>query len=449
MASNPLPWPEIKQHTQRITHTVQCYLDSLQAAAIVIQRRWRERSARELLYRVGGGVSDGVALLSKRDHLRRFTRANVEQFFLRDDATATVKLDDTNFGIGTDGTLYGRRMVVDEGAKSYQSTDISELRGRGEQVTEVRRALAEIAGCEELLGAEFSLYGELCCNKLYDYGSTGDLKAWRIFGCAVKTAIEFADVIADKLTGVGFRVHCAERESGDKVTLVIGICDRLRGVIESVLPAGDAVRCVPEAARGSLVQIVAQMNDWMMESWKCGEGLVLCHAELGDNDNGRVVLGKWKGAQEPQDKNKRELASLRQRLSSQLKPAVGFLLPFGVEAMLDQMDAVANVVPPTKQEAKKKAAPKEKKVLVEGVEEAIASALTKFDSLQTFFAAGKRGEIAKLLQDEVTADLLGAEGAKGKEGKQKAKFVGAQVQRAVGTAFGVWKKSGEPVADAA
>ena len=152
MASNPLPWPEIKQHTQRITHTVQCYLDSLQAAAIVIQRRWRERSARELLSRVGGGVRDGVALLSKRDHLRRFTRANVEQFFLRDDATATVKLDGTNFGIGTDGTLYGRRMVVDEGAKSYQSTDISELRGRGEQVTEVRRALAEIAGCEELLG---------------------------------------------------------------------------------------------------------------------------------------------------------------------------------------------------------------------------------------------------------------------------------------------------------
>merc|ERR1711881_340840 len=152
----------------------------------------------------------------------------------------------------------------------------------------------------------------------------------------------------------------------------------------SVLPAGDAVRCVPEAARGSLVQIVAQMNDWMMESWKCGEGFVLCHAELGDNDNGRVVLGKWKGAQEPQDKNKRELASLRQRLSSELEPAVGFLLPFGVEAMLEQMDAAANVVSPTKQEA-------EKKALVEGVEEAIASALTKFGTLQSFFAAGKRG----------------------------------------------------------
>ena len=451
MASNPLPWPEIKQHTQRITHTVQCYLDSLQAAAIVIQRRWRERSARELLSRVGGARGDGVrpqALLSNRAHLRRYTRADVEQFFLRDDATATVKLDGTNFGIGTDGTLYGRRMVVDKGAKSYQSTDISELRGRGEQVTEVRRALAEIAGCEELLAAEFSLYGELCCNKLYDYGSTGDLKAWRIFGCAVKTAVDAADVIADKLTGVGFRVHCAERESGDKATLVVGICDRLRGVIESVLPAGDAVRCVPEAARGSLVQIVAQMNEWMMESWKCGEGFVLCHAELGDN--GRVVLGKWKGAQEPQDKNKRELASLRQRLSSQLSPAVGFLLPFGVEAMLGQMEAAANVVPPSKQEGKKKAAPKEKKVLVEGVEEAIASALTKFDTMESFFAAGKRGEIAKLLQDEVTADLLGAEGTKGKEGKQKAKFVGAQVQRAVGTAFGAWKKSGgEPVADAA
>merc|ERR1719456_1235627 len=86
--------------------------------------------------------------------------------------------------------------------------------------------------------------------------------------------------------------------------------------------------------------------------------------------------------------------------------------------MLEQMDAAANVVPPTKQEAKKKA-PKEKKVLVEGVEEAIASALTKFDAMEAFFAAGKRGEIAKLLQDEVTADLLGAEGAKGRRASRR------------------------------
>ena len=194
-----------------------------------------------------------------------------------------------------------------------------------------------------------------------------------------------------------------------------------------------------------------------------GEGLVLTHPALTEaaeattgwnRDAGTVVLGKWKCASEPQSKNIRELTALLEQLSpkGKLPPAVHCMLPTGVPEMIAKMHRVATAAPDKivlalaeKQAAGGGGGAGLKKVSpVEGVEDAITSALTKFDSLHAYFERGERAEIARLLLEEVVVDL---EITPGKTGKVAQKFVAAQVQKCVGSEFGRWRRLRQPPRD--
>ena len=287
----------------------------------------------------------------------------------------------------------------------------------------------------ELEGLPLMLYGELCVNRLYDYESDGAFKSWRIFGVAIQveqagddgeTSSGASADIARRLAIAGFPARCGN-------TVVLGMCDKLRAIVgdmNRLEPERGRLICVAETGRGSLVEIVDQALSWMLEMR--GEGLVLTYVGFGSES---VVLGKWKCAQEPQQKNIKLLRQLRHRFSDEgdFPPSLHVLFPPRVIDMVAKMEAVATIsvaaAEPVKKAQAAGGAPKKDIV----VQEAIASALTKFDSPSAYFRRDQRKEFTALLLEEVVADLKA-------EGKQKKQVKGA-VMRAIGQEFGSWKRA--------
>ena len=444
--ANPTPWPEIQQHPLRITYILNGACDAAHQAQTIVARRFRERRAH-------GRVTPG------RRHAppAPFTRADVTKFFTAPDScTATGKLDGTNVGIDTTGALFGRRQGIPATNDSYQKTPLANLRGRGAQVAALRAAVASAADIPELEKLPLVLYGELCVNKLYEYESSyasGTFKSWRIFGAAIQVehtgddestygnSSETCDTAVDltqRLTAAGFRARCGN-------TIVLSMCVKLRAIVDEVNelePEREPLTCVAEMGCGSLVEVVDQALTWMLEMR--GEGLVLTHRDFGV---GSFKLSKWKCAQEPQQKSIQELTKLQQRFADDgdFPPALHFLMPTGVVDMVTKMHAVATVglespfkATRTKDEQTKAksagGAPKQPKseqdVIM--VEDAIVSALTKFDSPEAYFARDERKRFTAMLLEEVVTDLKA-------EGKLK-KLATSAVMKRLGQEFGSWKK---------
>eukprot|EP01048_Picozoa_sp_COSAG05_P003406 COSAG05_NODE_156_length_15696_cov_359.955440_7_plen_435_part_00 len=426
---NPTPWPEIKQHVQRVTHVLNGACDSMAQAQTVIARRWREKQSQ-------GPVDPGRLMSGAPPALT--TLADVTTFFTAPGScTATCKLDGTNVGIDTEGSLFGRRKAIPEGNQAYQKAPLASLRGRGAQVTALRSAVASAARIPEIESLPFLLYGELCVNNLYDYQAAGAFKSWRVFGAVIQVQQDGGDADEDisdiavditrRLVAAGFRARVGN-------AIVLSMCDNLRATIQTtnkLNPTQEPLECVPETARGSMVEVVDQALTWMLEMK--GEGLVLTYPGFASQFS---MLGKWKCAQEPQPKNIEELKQLRQRLSEagDFPPSLHFLFPEGVVEMIAKMQAIATVSVAAAATPQK---PADGQTTVDNteVDEAIASALTKFDSPAAYFERNERKQFTTLILEEVMADLKAVGGSK------LAKLVIAKVQKTVGQEFGRWKKA--------
>ncbi len=441
--ANPTPWPEILQHAQQMAYILNGACDGATQAQTIIARRWREKKTQGRLH---PGRSSAPAPTA-------FTRALVDQFFTRPDScTATGKLDGTNVGIDTEGQIFGRRTAIPKTAESYQKSPLAALRGRAAQVTAFRHAVATAAGIHDIEELPLMLYGELCVNKLYDYESSyaeGTFKKWRIFGAAiaVKQGCDDdhidGDGVAARMTrtlvGAGFRARCGD-------TIVLSMCDKLRAIVDEINklePKREPLTCVEEMGRGSIVQVVNQALTWMLEMR--GEGLVLTFQDFATR-SGSFKLTKWKCAHEPQQKNVDELTKLRQRLSAggNFPPSVHFLLPAGVVDMAQKMHAVATagLTSPFKKEtnqsskeAKQQAGGVSKQPTAQDatVEEAIVSALTKFDTPDAYFDRDERKQFSDMLLAEVLADLKA-------EGKVRKMVTGAVMKR-LGQEYGRYKRA--------
>jgi hypothetical protein len=447
--ANPTPWPEILQHAQQMTFVLNGACDGATHAQTIIARRWREKKSQGWRFASGRTANPAAAA---------FARALVDQFFTRPDScTATGKLDGTNVGIDTDGELFGRRTAIAATNESYQKTPLADLRGRAAQITALRHAVASAAGIPELEELPLMLYGELCVNKLYDYESSyaeGSFKKWQIFGVAIAVKqggyndgeIDDDGVAAHMtrtLVGAGFRARCGD-------TIVLSMCNKLRAIVDEVNmlePKREPLICVKEMGSGSIVQVVSQALKWMLEMR--GEGLVLTFPEFGAR-SGTFKLTKWKCAHEPQQRNIDELTKLLRRLSDvgDFPPSVHFLLPAGVVEMLQRMHAVATAGSSSPFKKGNQAAEGAKDQVGSGatqsaaqdatVEEAIVSALTKFDTPDVYFDRDERKKLTDMLLAEVLTDLNA-------EGKVKKMVTGA-VMEMLGQEYGRWKRGRDAAA---
>merc|ERR1711871_1773567 len=356
---------------------------------------------------------------------------DAHELFVAENAVAHVKLDGTNFAVGSSGQLAGRRQLLEANKASYQNCDISSLKARGSQVNALKDAIAQDANCQQLLAEPhvtgFNLYGELVDKVRHEYEAKAGLaKSWRIFGVAIGTGT--AKTLTEALLSAGYAA--GYRDDG---VVVLALNDRLRSVMDKVGIKREEV--AEELCRGSLVQIVDLAFEWMHDVR--GEGVVISHKEPGHG----WVLGKWKCACEPQSTNKGLLDAIVQDYDSQNSFALS-LLPPGVEDMFRKMNQClsATYTPFIKEAEKGKGSDGMKKKATTATEcegaslvsDAIQSALTKFDSLEAYFAKGPGGrdEIKALLIKEVTADVPA----------DAKKLVGGLISKHVGMAFGKWSK---------
>lgn len=429
MATNPLQWPEIRQHTQRLVHFVRAFDTNAELAARVLQRRIVRRQ--EVM-----GCADS---LRSGPSLK-----DAYELFVAENAVAHVKLDGTNFAVGSNGQLAGRRQLLEANKASYQNCDISSLKTRGSQVNALKDVIAQDANCQQLLAEPhvtgFNLYGELVDKVRHEYEAKAGLaKSWRIFGVAIGTRTDEetdedmqscveAQALTEALLSAGYAA--GYRDNG---VVVLALNDRLRFAMDKVGIKREEV--AEELCRGSLVQIVDLAFEWMHDVR--GEGVVISHREPGHG----WVLGKWKCACEPQSTNKGLLDAIVQDYDSQNSFALS-LLPPGVEDMFRKMNQClsATYTPFIKEAEKGKGSDGMKKKATTATEcegaslvsDAIQSALTKFDSLEAYFAKGPGGrdEIKALLIKEVTEDVPA----------DAKKLVSGLVSKHVGMAFGKWSK---------
>lgn len=410
---NTLPWPSIEQLPREVCHRINRFLSVADTAAVVIQRAHRGASLRVSSKAFRGGY---------RSRLHSFLTS--EPIFLGE------KLDGTNVGKCMDGTLLGRRLVIEDDARSYQRCDLTTLRGlRADCVLDDLIALG--GGGDSIRRA--ALYGELCCNPgLYSYAAMGLAKSWQAFGAL----LEFQDEVA-----AAAYAHAASASGlvcNVSDSRVVRLCNNAKFGEVSRRHEVPAVRAEPHA---SLCAAVAMRGEWMVSEQ--GEGLVMSIS----GGVGRASLYKWKISREPQPAAIDELAELLEALRSGAD-GKACLLDAQIHQMIRTLHAVATHEDSTKAAGatSEKPAKKAPQAIVgaAAVERAIASALTKFDSLETTFEAHGQsgvGTIAERLVAEVLSDnelVLPAEGDAGREAALKA--VATAVKRFVGQAFGSWRK---------
>ena len=106
---NTLEWPSIVQFHREVCYRVHRFLTVAEAAATVIQRAHRRQVGK-----------------NKIDFHGEF-RSTLHNWLLRSAVTTSEKLDGTNLGKLGDGTLLGRRTVIQPNATSYQRCDLSAL----------------------------------------------------------------------------------------------------------------------------------------------------------------------------------------------------------------------------------------------------------------------------------------------------------------------------------
>mmetsp|Transcript_10148 Transcript_10148/g.19784 ORF Transcript_10148/g.19784 Transcript_10148/m.19784 type:complete len:414 (+) Transcript_10148:30-1271(+) len=402
--TNALPWPSIDQLPRVICAKINRHFAVAESAAVYVQRWWRTlkgRDCKPIPTRAVESFAGGYG-------------GPLHRMLLKSPVFYSEKLDGTNVGKMSDGTLLGRRQEIEPSATTYQRCPLEPLRecSTADCLQELMAALTD----DESKICRGALYGELCCNfGLYDYAARSLAKTWQAFGAVFQFAdVEAASAAAARGASNGFA--CVS----DKDSPVVVVANSL--TMRDLLRKHNIPAVRAEAA-GSLCALVSQKKAWMTS--ESGEGLVIT---VGDPTRSY----KWRISREPQSLVIQSLVDLRSALASGgEKQQFGPLLAPEVHTLLSDLYDVATHVDSLAAAEADAAA----------VHAAIASACTKFDSLDASFAASGQAAVPKLaamLQQEVLADkdLELPEGAK--ERKQAEKEVGALIKRFVGEQFGKW-----------
>ena len=213
-----------------------------------------------------------------------FGHDKLREILLETPAVATEKLDGTNVGKDDEGNIYGRRLLIDKDKTSYQRVSLDRVKTA--DVCRVKMEICKVLKIDETELRKFLVFGELICNKAYDYVERDLLSTWKVFGAMIEAVPVKAKYIFQKLLENHFAVSL-----DTETKLRIFPCKQFFTV---------ASQCGLEVAdiKGedkSLASIVSEHTEEMRRGLL--EGLVFT---LYNRSSGQHYLVKWKGAQEHQ-----------------------------------------------------------------------------------------------------------------------------------------------------
>jgi len=480
-------WPSISNLGVSYAEAVKQRASTVTLAALALQRWWRwVRAVRSgavdpTLSPFSTGLSERGRELTPTAIYRRVA-SSVSMF----DATpcfVSEKYDGTNVGKGTEasGVLHGRRSLIAPSSASFQKAPLAHVRSI--DTVPVRDAILSLLQPREREAVrDVVMFGELMLgHDKFSYRPRGiEPGRWMCFGAKIVLHSNLSrddddddDEINDA-DGDGGDHEREGRDDGSNRELdpteatIAAICSQLREHGLAVTPGltmfmspklreligdrFDTVRAVTSAASiTSLVLDHPEIVAMLRESE--AEGVVVT-AERGS------FSFKWKSSREEES----QAATLLQRsIDLASEPAIRASIAISARhfaAMETLRDiAIANASRAAAAVAPRKSATSEKKVdplvtMAAELEHAFASALTKYDALEVYFAQGAKalGEIVAALSNEVLDDLLAnaarsqADGLDQQQQQQRQRreleqIAALFVKRRVGKAFGQYKKA--------
>ena len=388
MTGNPLPWPEIKHLPD--------YFRSILEAHI----RFREDpECNDTTVR---------APLSKE---------KLNELVFDVQWCANIKYDGTNLAITTNNELYGRRQKIE--SVSYQKADVTFL-----SKIDLSALSNELLGDFKEKVKKFFVYGELVVNNLYDYTNLNIYNKWIAFGiCMEISDSEIGKMIHEKLVNAGYVCNSLHKVvPGSVVKITVLLNEKLRQLfISHNIPVGTSI-----VVNKSLYDLITLSKDWMING--NGEGLVCVSNEF---------QKKWKIGAEHQPsifENFREILtkiSTYDDLDDRIVEAANIFFQ-----VIESRKIMGN------EAAKKKVKPPKVKVDSifpnEQMKGAIESALTKYDSLESYFESKKMKEIVNFLIKEVMDDLMPTIDSNVIVANA-TKEINDSVRKYVGIRYGMWK----------
>lgn len=418
---------------------------------------------------------------------------SLDEMLQKSSVSATIKLDGTNVGYECHDDpctpcLVGRRLRIDgdEYCKTslsslYQSVDTPRLKKVLQQAmpASVIRALLRL-----------TIYGELCCNDLYDYRALGLLSSWRAYGIVIQLMSSSCAAAGTEADGTGpspspaYLMALQLASDGWAATasgadaIRISACPKLWAVFrEAGVPMVDSVDM---GAPGGLLGLISKWAPTMIE--QCNEGLVVtiqppcAESMTKSGDRQLAMVHKWKISAEHQPRCISELHRLRARLASLSESGrAAVLLPGSLhEAIVQAVDTMLAVAtaplssqfkrttglalprkylkgdvlgctrPASKLDEHERQASEatdangsdrasEQQSAERAIDEMLRSALTKFDALSSVFAGGGTpASVSSMLLDEMAADLVGMNASR--------KMARSRVNRHVAKQHGAWQR---------
>merc|ERR1712013_715930 len=96
-----------------------------------------------------------------------YHKESLDDFFNKNLCYATEKYDGTNVAKDDRGQVYSRRLQIDDDAEEFIDTNLKKIRDAN--IADFRSRLQEVAEVDEAIVSRCIVYGELICNKYYDY----------------------------------------------------------------------------------------------------------------------------------------------------------------------------------------------------------------------------------------------------------------------------------------
>jgi len=320
-----------------------------------------------------------------------YHKESIEDLFHKNLCYASEKYDGTNVAKDDRGQVYSRRLQIEDDVDVFIETNLKKIRDAN--IADFRSRLQEIADVDETVVSRIIVYGELICNRFYDYVERDIIGDWKVFGAAVLVKKDPTETL-EKFLKAGF---AAAIKSSNKHCIQLFMNEKFVEVAKHVKLDVPEQRGINES--------IAKIIETNKEAMKKGllEGIVLTI-----NDNGYKVM-KWKGAQEYQPVAVEKLIIANDKIQKEdvkeeLKTTFGYI--YEVTTDISENKNAKKLTKKKKQKTEKEGTkPKGKKYLSnldkEIIQHGILHSQKKFDTLEEYAKKGEVEEYKNILVNEV------------------------------------------------